>query len=225
MIKIISFDFDGTIVKHTFADAFWLEGVPALYAQQHHVDVEAAKKYLFEEYDKIGDNRIEWYDPGYWFNRFNLQTDWKKMLFQYRDNVEIYPEVLSVLKRLSKNYSLIISSNAKKEFIEVQLRKAKLHIYFDKVFSSISDFHAVKKVTDFYAMICKKLNISPQEMIHVGDHKEFDYLSPQKLGIISYYLDRKKHMTDLHVVSDLKQFEKNIQKHFSKNSLEHLHER
>lgn len=119
MIKIISFDFDGTIAKHTFADAFWLEGVPALYAKQHHVDEEAAKKYLFEEYDKIGDNRIEWYDPGYWFDRFDLQTDWKKMLSKYRKNVEIYPEAPSVLKRLSPQYSLIISSNAKKEFIDV----------------------------------------------------------------------------------------------------------
>lgn len=212
MIKIISFDFDGTIAKHTFADAFWLEGVPALYAQQHHVDIETAKKYLFKEYDKIGDNRIEWYDPGYWFDRFSLHTDWKKMLFEYRNNVEIYPEVPSVLKRLSKNYSLIISSNAKKEFIDVQLAQAKLHSYFCKVFSSTSDFHKVKKVTDFYAMICEKLNISSQEMIHVGDHEEFDYRSPQKLGITSYYLDRKKNITGQHVISDLIQFEKQILK-------------
>jgi HAD superfamily hydrolase (TIGR01493 family) len=212
MIKIISFDFDGTIAKHTFADAFWLEGVPSLYAKQHRIEPEAAKKFLFEEYEKIGDNRIEWYDPGYWFDRFHLQTDWKKMLLDYRNNVEIYPEVPSVLKRLSKNYSLIISSNAKKEFIDVQLTQTKLRTYFDKVFSSTSDFHTVKKVTDFYAMICKKLDISPQEIIHVGDHKEFDYLSPQKHGITSYYLDRKKNTTGLYIVSDLKQFEKKILK-------------
>jgi putative hydrolase of the HAD superfamily len=213
MIKIISFDFDGTIAKHTFADAFWLEGVPALYAKQHHVDVEAAKKYLFEEYDKIGDNRIEWYDPGYWFDRFDLQADWKKMLLQYRENVEVYPEVPSVLKRLSASYLLIVSSNAKKEFIDVQLKQSKLSDYFDRIFSSTSDFHTVKKVTDFYAMICKKLRIQPQEMIHVGDHKEFDYLSPQNLGITSYYLDRKENTTGNHVVSDLKQFENKILKH------------
>ena len=225
MIKIISFDFDGTIAKHTFADAFWLEGVPALYAKQHHVDVEAAKKYLFEEYDKIGDNRIEWYDPGYWFDRFDLQADWKKMLLQYRENVEVYPEVPSVLKRLSTQFSLIISSNAKKEFIDVQLRQNKLSGYFDQIFSSTSDFHTVKKVTDFYAMICKKLRIQPQEMIHVGDHKEFDYLSPQKLGITSYYLDRKKNTTGLHIVSDLKEFETNILGYSSGNSLDHIRQK
>jgi HAD superfamily hydrolase (TIGR01549 family) len=218
MIRVISFDFDGTIVKPTFADAFWLEGVPALYARQHHVPVEEAKKILFEEYEKIGDNRIEWYDPGYWFDRFDLQADWKKMLLNYRRNVEIYPEVPLVLKELSTQYMLIISSNAKKEFIDVQLRQSKLYSYFKKIFSSTSDFHTVKKVTDFYMMICESMKITPQEILHVGDHLEFDYLTPQKLGIASYYLDRKKQTTGDHVVSDLKQFETKIRKNSSGDS-------
>ncbi len=213
MIKIISFDFDGTIAKHTFADAFWLEGVPALYATQHHVGLETAKKILFEEYEKIGDNRIEWYDPGYWFDRFNLKTDWKKTLGEFRKNAETYPEVPAVLKRLSSKYPLIISSNAKKEFIEVQLTQTQLKGYFSWVFSSTSDFHTVKKITNFYAMICEKLKIMPQEMIHVGDHREFDYLSPLKIGITSYYLDRKKHTTGPYIISDLEQFEKEILLH------------
>ena len=212
MIKVISFDFDGTIATHKFADAFWLTGVPALYAQQHHLPLDAAKKHLFEEYEKIGDNRIEWYDPGYWFDRFDLRTDWKKMLLTYRKNVEIYPEVPSVLKQLSMQYPLIISSNAKKEFIDVQLKQSKLRKYIDFVFSSTSDFHTVKKVTEFYAMICKNLKIQPQEMVHVGDHKEFDYLTPQKLGINAFYLDRKKTTTGPYIVSDLKEFETYILK-------------
>lgn len=212
MIKVISFDFDGTIATHSFADAFWLEGVPALYATQHHVCLENAKKILFEEYEKIGDNRIEWYDPAYWFDRFHLPADWKNLLYELRTNAEIYPEVPSVLKRLSNKYTLIISSNAKKEFIEVQLTQTNIESYFSRVFSSTSDFHTVKKVTDFYAMICKKLHITPQEMIHVGDHREFDYLSPQKIGITSYFLDREKHTTGPQILSDLEQFEKEIQK-------------
>lgn len=213
MIKVISFDFDGTIAKHTFADAFWLEGVPQLYAQHHQVDITTAKQLLFEEYDKIGDNRIEWYDPGYWFDRFNLQTDWKKMLTDLQKNVEIYPEAPSVLKRLSTHYALIISSNAKKEFITVQLEQSKLHDYFTEIFSSTSDFHTIKKVTEFYAMICKKLRIEPHEMIHVGDHKQFDFLAPKKLGITSYYLDREKNTKGPHVVSNLNDFEKELKKH------------
>jgi len=210
MIKIVSFDFDGTLVKPTFADAFWLQGVPMLYASQHHLEVEEAKKILFKEYERIGENRIEWYDPGYWFDRFHLQKDWKKMLLDYRTYVEVFPEVPAVLKRLSKHYTLIISSNAKKEFINVQLAQAKLPQYFGRVFSSTSDFHTVKKVSDFYAMICKKMEISPEELIHVGDHKEFDYYVPQKLGICSFYLDRTKNTRGQDVIFDLIQFEKKI---------------
>jgi len=47
-------------------------------------------------------------------------------------------------------------------------------------------------------------------MIHIGDHEEFDYLSPQKIGITSYYLDREKQVRGRHIVSDLKQFEQEI---------------
>lgn len=210
MIKVISFDFDGTIANHTFANAFWLEGIPLLYAKRHQIDVEIAKKYLRREYDKIGDNRIEWYDPVYWFNRFDLRKDWKKILLQYRKNIEIYPEVPSVLKRLSTNYDIIISSNAKKEFIELQLSQSSLDHYFDKIFSSTSDFHMIKKKINFYAIVCKKMKITPYEMIHVGDNIEFDYICPKKIGIISFYLDRNKTIIGTDVIHDLTQLEEII---------------
>jgi putative hydrolase of the HAD superfamily len=207
MIKVVSFDFDGTIVTHKFADDFWLEGVPKLYAKQNHINLKAAQKYLLEEYDKIGDTRIEWYDPAYWFDRFKIKSDWKDLLKQYQHSVEIYPDVIPVLKRLSQYYSVIISSNAKKEFIDIQLDFSNLKQYFTHIFSSTSDFHTVKKVTDFYGMICTKLSIKPQEMTHVGDHKKFDYLSPQKLGITAFYLDRNKTSTGPYIVHTLPQFE------------------
>jgi HAD superfamily hydrolase (TIGR01493 family) len=210
MIKVLSFDFDGTIVTHAFADAFWLKGVPRLYAKRHHVSFEDATKFLFKEYEKIGDNRIEWYDPGYWFDCFDLQTDWKKMLVQYQSNAEIYPEAPQVLKRLSKKYELIVSSNAKKEFIEVQLNQTNLLKYFHRVFSSTSDFHTVKKVKDFYEMITTTLGISPDEMVHVGDHKDFDFLEPKLHGITAYYLDREHTTKGAYVVHDLVEFEQHI---------------
>lgn len=213
MIKVISFDFDGTIVTHKFADDFWLKGVPNLYAKQNNISLKTAQKYLLEEYDKIGDKRIEWYDPAYWFNRFKINSDWNCLLKKYQQSVEIYPDVIPVLKRLSQSYPLIISSNAKREFIDTQLDFSDLKQYFTHIFSSTSDFHTVKKVTDFYAMICKKLTIKPQEMTHVGDHKEFDYLSPQKLGITAFYLDRNKTSTSPYTIYTLSQFEERLIKH------------
>ena len=219
MIKLISFDFDGTIVTHKFADDFWLEGVPKLYAKQNHMNLKTAQKYLLEEYNKIGDKRIEWYDPAYWFNRFKINSDWNVLLKSYQQSVEIYPDAESVLKRLSQSFPLIVSSNAKREFINIQLEFSDLKQYFTHIFSSTSDFHTVKKVTDFYDMICKKLTIKPQEMVHIGDHKEFDYLVPQKLGITTFYLDRNKTSTGLYTVHNLSQFEEILIKRSSSSQM------
>jgi putative hydrolase of the HAD superfamily len=212
MIKVISFDLDSTLIKRTFADAVWLEGLPKIYAEEKKIDIEEAKQFLLSEYDRIGDNRIEWYDIGHWFDRFNLKSSWRELLDRYKDVVEAYPETTDVLKRLYKNFDLIIISNAKREFIEIELEEANLKKYFTRVFSSTSDFHKIKKIAEFYLMICDKLKIKPSEMVHVGDHKEFDYQVPKKVGIQSFYLDRDGTSNGKFVVSNLEEFEKRISK-------------
>lgn len=212
MIKIISFDLDSTLIKRTFADGVWLEGLPKIYAEEKKIDIKEAKQFLLSEYDRIGDNRIEWYDISYWFTRFNLKHSWKKLLENYKHVIEPYPETEDVLKRIYKKYDLIIISNAKKEFIDMELEESGLKKYFAHIFSSTSDFHKVKKIAEFYIIICDKLKIKPNEMIHVGDHKEFDYLVPKKVGIPSVYLDRDQTSNGEFVVSNLKEFEKRIKK-------------
>ena len=80
MIKVISFDLDGTLMKSTYADLVWLEGLPKIFAKEKKIDFLIAKNYLQQEYDKVGDNKEEWYDLEYWFKRFNLTSDWKHLL-------------------------------------------------------------------------------------------------------------------------------------------------
>jgi FMN phosphatase YigB (HAD superfamily) len=43
-----------------------------------------------------------------------------------------------------------------------------------------------------YKRVCDILNVSPSETIHVGDDWEFDFISPRKIGINAFYLDRKR---------------------------------
>jgi len=210
MIKIISFDLDDTLIKRTFADAVWLEGLPKIYAEEKDLDFKEAKQYLLKEYDEITDKRIEWYDISYWFARFDLKHSWKKLLENYKHVIEAYPETENVLKRLHKKYDLIIISNAKKEFINIELKESGLKKYFTHIFSSTSDFHKVKKIAEFYLLICDKLEIKPNEMAHVGDHEEFDYNVPKKIGIKPFYLDRNGTNSGDFIVSNLQEFEKRI---------------
>jgi putative hydrolase of the HAD superfamily len=209
-MKIISFDLDGTLVKSSYADLVWLEGLPEIYAMEKKIELQEAKNYLKKEYDRVGSNRKEWYDLEYWFNRFNLKFRWRELLERYRYAIEPFPETRDVLDRLHKNFDLIVISNAKREFIEIELEEARLKEYFSCFFSSVSDFHKVKKVRDFYLKICDKLGIKPYEMIHVGDHLEFDYETPKSVGIKSFYLNREKEAHGDHVVYDLREFEEKI---------------
>lgn len=210
MVKIVSFDLDGTLVTKKYADLVWLEGLPKLYAKEKNLPLDKAKKTLFEKYDKVGDQRVEWYDINYWFKRFELKNSWKKLLEKYSYAVKPYPESGMVLNKLSEEFDLILFSNAKKEFIDIELRETSFHKYFKKIFSSTSDFDGVKKTSIFYKKICDYMDIQPEEVSHVGDHKKFDYDTPKKIGIKAFYLDRKhkndENIEDFFLVNDLEEF-------------------
>ena len=134
MIKIISFDLDGTLVKPTYADKVWLEGVPKLYAKEKKIPIEQAKQYIYKQYEKIGKNRKEWYDIDWWFKQFQLKEPWQNLLNNYRHTIQLYPETLETLEKLSKKFELIIISNAKREFVEIQIEETKIKPYFKHVF-------------------------------------------------------------------------------------------
>jgi putative hydrolase of the HAD superfamily len=210
MIKVISFDLDGTLMKNTFADLVWLEGLPKVYAQEKDINFKKAKSYIHQEYEKIGDHKVEWYDLQYWFNRFDLKGSWRDLLEQYKYAIEPYPEVSGVLRRFNKKFNLIITSNAKREFIEIELKETNLRAYFTRLFSSTSDFHKVKKTSDFYTLIYQNLKIDPSEMIHIGDNEKFDYTIPKSIGINTFYLNRKKTNSGEYIVFNLEEFEEKI---------------
>lgn len=206
MIKIISFDLDGTLIKSSFADLVWLEGLPKIFAEEKGIDFKEAKQFLKNEYDKIGDSNYKWYDLEYWFNRFKFKTSRKELLEKYRNSIETFPEALSILERLWSKFDMILISNAKREFIEIELEESNLRKYFSFIFSSTSDFNMVKKVSDFYLMICKRMDVNPSQIIHIGDHEEFDYKIPKKIGINSFYLNRERTKTGKFIVYDLQDF-------------------
>ena len=191
MIKVISFDFDGTLVNTGLADSFWMEGLPNIYAVEKYISFKKAKELLVEEYNKIGKDRIEWYDPDYWFDRFGIKYNWKRLMNSYRDRIKKYDDATPILESLKKDYDLIILSNARREFIDLQLDTTGLERFFKRTFSSVSDFNMVKKNAEVYHRICDILEVKLSEIVHVGDDLIFDYEVPKSIGIKAFYLDRR----------------------------------
>ena len=53
-----------------------------------------------------------------------------------------------------------------------------------------SDYKQLK-TPDFYREMCNVLKVNPEQVVHVGDNWQFDFLAPQEVGIKAFYLDRK----------------------------------
>lgn len=212
-IPIISFDLDGTLMKPGFGDKVWLEGLPRIYAMTHNLSFETAQDQLISAYDRIGNKRREWYDLTYWIRSLNLNIRPRELLKNFSSYIQPYPEVPEIIKRLSKKYTLIISSAAMEPFIKIELQSSHLYEYFSYFFSATTDTNTVKKDPLFYKMIINQLHCQPHEIIHVGDNKEFDFLSPKDAGMHAFYLDRTKNEHGSRIVSSLTEFEKQIQRY------------
>jgi len=210
-MPILSFDLDGTLVTDVFTRTVWHRGMPELYAEQYRCGFEHAQELMVEEYNKVGDDAIEWYDIRYWFRFFKLQGDWAQLLVRFIHHIETYPEVHEVLDQLSRRYQLMITSNATREFLTTEIEAAGIAPYFTHVISATSDFQHVKKNRAFYHKLCRMLSIDTNDLVHVGDHYRFDYLAPCELGIKSFYLDRSGLRTGPFMVGNLKEFSSRLE--------------
>jgi HAD superfamily hydrolase (TIGR01549 family) len=190
-IRIASFDLDGTLTDISFVDSVWLEGIPRLYALKYGLAFEDAKSFVTREYGKVGRERLEWYDLSYWIGKLGLDVSPGEILSSFQHRIGVFPEVTEVLEEFRNvGLRLIIVTNARREFADLELEKTKIGRYFERVFSATSDFGLIKKTPNLYKKVCSICEVSPQEMIHVGDDQCFDFEVPNKIGIEAFYLDR-----------------------------------
>lgn len=202
-IKVVSFDVDGTLVTPDFSQAVWYEGIPSLYARRNRISFQESRAFVDKEYRQVGDHKIEWYDIKYWFRRFGL-GDYKEVLEDYKHKVSCYPEVTSTLSSLSKDYTLIAVSGSTREFLPYLL--AEIEKYFVRIFSSVSDYGQVK-TPEFYLEVCRQMVILPEEMAHIGDIWELDFLAANEAGIEAFHPDRRKERADKRSLTSLADLE------------------
>jgi putative hydrolase of the HAD superfamily len=204
MIKVISFDADGTLVDKSFMDAFWNIGIPKEYAREKGISFEEARCEVEKLYHEVGEEDIRWYTPDYWFDLLGLGITPRQLMENYKNYLKIYPEAKTVLETLMEKYPLVVISNAPREILSFEL--ASLEGYFAHVFSATTDFKEVRKTSDFYSRVCETLGIKPPELAHVGDHWNFDYVIPKRLGIRTFFLERTREKTGPDVIHSLEEF-------------------
>ncbi len=205
-IKVVSFDVEGTLVTPDYSYAIWFEAIPRRYAEKNGIDFERARAIVEEEYKKVGDQRLEWYDVWYWFKRLELGVP-IPVMEGCRDKVYYYPEVEDLLTSLNGRYILSVASGSPRDFLVHLLKDIEPH--FAKVFSSVSDYKQLK-TPGFYREMCQVLGVHPEQVVHVGDNWQFDVQAPTEIGIRALYLDRKGQPNNEHSLVSLAQLEQHL---------------
>ena len=200
-IEVVSFDVEGTLVTPDFSYAVWFEAIPQRYAEKNGINLELARKAVEEEYRKVGDQRLEWYDIRYWFEKLDLGIP-DPVMERCGSKVCYYPEVKEVLRSLSGRYKLVVASGSTRDSLRHLLQD--IEPYFSEIYSSITDYRQLK-TSEFYLKMCQAMRVEPEQVVHIGDNWQFDYVAPSEMGIQAFYLDRKRQTNHQNSVASLLQ--------------------
>ena len=207
-IKYISFDLDDTLASENYDKTIWNKEIPKLYAKKHKISLEEAKTKVYAEYYKTLyiEKITNWTSISYWFKRLNL-GNWKELLEDMKKNIFIFDDTIETLDYLSKKYKIIIISGSEKGYLNTKIKTKFINKYIKKAYSIPTDFGIPKKNKTIFKKILKDLNISEEEIIHIGDNFYLDYNLPRELGIRTFLIDRTKKEKGeniLHSLTELK---------------------
>ncbi|MGV8087187.1 MAG: HAD family hydrolase [Candidatus Woesearchaeota archaeon] len=101
---------------------------------------------------------------------------------------QLYPDTIDALIDLKKDYKLVLVANIDC-FTKEVIDRFKLNDYFDIVLLSC-DTGLVKGDKKFYNSIFTRFNITPSDVVMVGDSLESDMSTAKALGMQGILIDR-----------------------------------
>ena len=102
-----------------------------------------------------------------------------------RNEVVFFEEVLAVLERLSRRYSLGALSNG-----NADVRRIGLDRFFAFAINA-ADVGAAKPEPAMFEAACRYLKLSPERIVHVGDDPEHDVLGAARAGLRTVWVNRQ----------------------------------
>ena len=101
-----------------------------------------------------------------------------------RNDVELYPDVLPHLQHLFEKYTVIAVTNGNANLETIGIR----HLFHDVV--TAEGVGAAKPARHIFKIAIDKTGVSPEEILHVGDHPETDVDGGRQAGMRTAWVNR-----------------------------------
>jgi FMN phosphatase YigB (HAD superfamily) len=178
-VKLISFDFDGTICPDSanplFVESILKCNLCELFEMNYISQI--TRKYLKEALGKTG-----WADIKRASSRKAARS------------LKIPKKTISCLKELSKNYKIVITTTASLIWVETILNSNKIRGIFSEIYSTKDHFNGLRiKEPYVFEKIARVNRINPEECIHVGDKYFDDFIHPKEAGFNTFLINHGNH--------------------------------
>jgi putative hydrolase of the HAD superfamily len=133
-IDIVMLDMDGTLLDLHFDNHFWLEFVPARYAEAKGLSMDQAKEELLARYKSV-EGTLEWYCVDHWSRELELDITLLKEEVDHL--IAVHPHVIDFLDQLMcAGKERILVTNAHQKTLALKMEKTRLAGFFNQVISS-----------------------------------------------------------------------------------------
>lgn len=166
-IHTVLLDMDGTLLDLHFDNHFWLVHLPALYAKQNHMTLDAAKQLMHQEYTKVH-GTLNWYCLDYWTDK--LQLDIRRAKREIQHLISMRDDTVPFLDALKQSgRDVILLTNAHPDSLSLKVEHTQLDRHIDKLVST-HQFGASKESQVLWQRLHDELKFDPLYTLMVDDN-------------------------------------------------------
>ena len=165
-VDTLMLDMDGTILDLAYDNFIWLEQVPSAYAARHELQVDAARKILF---DWFGSKRgtLDWYCLDHWSERLGL--DVVALHREHRDRIVYLPGARELLEvAAGSDLRVLLTTNSHPSTLALKDEVTGLSQYFDGIYHA----HALgfpKEQQSYWRALAERVDFDPDKALFIDD--------------------------------------------------------
>jgi putative hydrolase of the HAD superfamily len=165
-IDAVFVDMDGTLLDLAFDNVFWLEIVPARFAEARGLSAEAARREVTARFDSAA-GTLAWYCLDHWSR--DLDLDLRRLKHDHRERIRFLPgarEFLANVRARGKHLKLV--TNAHRDTLAVKARQTGIDRLVDSIVCS-HDLRAPKESLDFWSELQRREPFDRERTLLIED--------------------------------------------------------